>query len=141
MQTIYKLKTGHITNTVFGPIEHIRIAPDEGAVEGMYNSDEWYIGPNGPVQKPKRPNNPWTEYDYEAHEWRDSRPPHEQSAALAAEAVAMRNGLLTASDWVVLPYSPIKNLEAWLVYRQALRDITEQPGFPENITWPTKPTS
>ena len=24
-------------------------------------------------------------------------------------------------------------------YRQALRDITGQAGFPENITWPTKP--
>jgi hypothetical protein len=24
-------------------------------------------------------------------------------------------------------------------YRQALRDITDQDGFPTNITWPTKP--
>lgn len=24
-------------------------------------------------------------------------------------------------------------------YRQALRDITNQPGFPTDITWPTKP--
>jgi hypothetical protein len=24
-------------------------------------------------------------------------------------------------------------------YRQALRDITLQPGFPHNVTWPTKP--
>ena len=24
-------------------------------------------------------------------------------------------------------------------YRQALRDITGQAGFPTNITWPTKP--
>ena len=24
-------------------------------------------------------------------------------------------------------------------YRQALRDITGQAGFPDNITWPTKP--
>ena len=24
-------------------------------------------------------------------------------------------------------------------YRQALRDVTDQAGFPENITWPTKP--
>jgi hypothetical protein len=24
-------------------------------------------------------------------------------------------------------------------YRQALRDITAQAGFPTNVTWPTKP--
>ena len=24
-------------------------------------------------------------------------------------------------------------------YRQALRDVTDQAGFPDNITWPTKP--
>lgn len=28
----------------------------------------------------------------------------------------------------------------WTTYRQALRDITIQPGFPHNVTWPTKPT-
>lgn len=28
---------------------------------------------------------------------------------------------------------------AWTEYRQALLDITDQPGFPENITWPNLP--
>jgi len=27
----------------------------------------------------------------------------------------------------------------WSTYRQALRDITEQEGFPYQVTWPTKP--
>jgi len=27
----------------------------------------------------------------------------------------------------------------WVAYRQALRDIPQQPGFPDNIQWPTKP--
>ena len=28
---------------------------------------------------------------------------------------------------------------AWATYRQALRDITEQTGFPYSMIWPTKP--
>ncbi len=27
----------------------------------------------------------------------------------------------------------------WITYRQALRDITSQPGFPTSVTWPIKP--
>jgi hypothetical protein len=29
--------------------------------------------------------------------------------------------------------------DAWKAYRQALLDVTEQAGFPEEVTWPTKP--
>jgi hypothetical protein len=29
----------------------------------------------------------------------------------------------------------------WATYRQALRDLTDQPGFPDQINWPgTSPT-
>lgn len=40
----------------------------------------------------------------------------------------LRDGLLTESDWVVLPYSPItgSKLDEWISYRQELRDITSQ---------------
>ena len=48
---------------------------------------------------------------------------------------------LQKCDWVV-----IKNTEKgtnipveWEVYRQALRDITGQAGFPYSVEWPTKP--
>jgi Phage tail assembly chaperone protein len=29
--------------------------------------------------------------------------------------------------------------KAWTDYRQALLDITEQPNYPQEIVWPTKP--
>jgi len=29
--------------------------------------------------------------------------------------------------------------EAMTAYRQALRDVPQQEGFPQTITWPTKP--
>lgn len=49
-----------------------------------------------------------------------------------------RNFMLTACDWTQLPNAPVDS-EIWINYRQALRDITLQEGFPHNITWPSKP--
>lgn len=46
-----------------------------------------------------------------------------------------RDKLLADTDKFMLPDFPSKpnGVEA---YRQALRDVTEQAGFPENIDWP-----
>jgi len=38
---------------------------------------------------------------------------------------ARRNSLLASSDWTVLSDSPLSNKNAWIEYRQDLRDITE----------------
>ena len=48
-----------------------------------------------------------------------------------------RDQLLKNSDFTQLDDSP-KNKVAWKTYRQALRDITDQPD-PDNITWPVEP--
>jgi hypothetical protein len=49
-----------------------------------------------------------------------------------------RNQLLTACDWTQIPDCTVDK-QAWLAYRQALRDITTQTGFPLQIQWPTQP--
>jgi len=49
-----------------------------------------------------------------------------------------RNKLLELSDWTQLDDSPVDKA-AWATYRYALRDIPQQAGFPDDITWPTKP--
>lgn len=49
-----------------------------------------------------------------------------------------RNALLTESDWTQLSDSPV-DTPAWGTYRQALRDIPSQAGFPFDVTWPDKP--
>ena len=56
-----------------------------------------------------------------------------------AEARAERNARLAATDWTQLPDAPVADHEAWAAYRQALRDVPEQPGFPAQIEWPTAP--
>jgi len=49
-----------------------------------------------------------------------------------------RNSLLDASDWTQVIDAPVDQT-AWAEYRQALRDITSQEGFPHNVVWPVKP--
>ena len=58
-----------------------------------------------------------------------------KAAALRTE----RNGLLASSDWTQMPDHSGANKETWATYRQALRDITGQAGFPNEVTWPNKP--
>jgi len=53
-----------------------------------------------------------------------------------------RDRLLTNTDWVVVKYKELGKAvpAAWKTYRQALRDITEQEGFPHDVTFPEEPT-
>ena len=56
----------------------------------------------------------------------------------AAENIrAHRDRLLSDTDWMALSDNTMT--PAWASYRQALRDITEQEGFPFSVDWPTKP--
>jgi hypothetical protein len=50
-----------------------------------------------------------------------------------------RNRLLVESDWTQVLDAPVDRT-AWSSYRQSLRDITDQPGFPWSVTWPVSPT-
>lgn len=52
---------------------------------------------------------------------------------------AQRIKLLVNSDWTQLPDVPQATKEKWVTYRQELRDITEQEGYPFNVTFPEKP--
>jgi|VirMetMinimDraft_7_1064189.scaffolds.fasta_scaffold47190_3 hypothetical protein len=63
-----------------------------------------------------------------------------QEVLLAAEKNEreIRNDLLKDSDWTQLADSSVDKT-AWANYRQQLRDIPNQSGFPRNINWPTKP--
>lgn len=59
--------------------------------------------------------------------------------AIQATAVrATRNQKLKDSDWTQVVDAPVDKT-AWAAYRQALREITSQPGFPWQITWPIEP--
>jgi len=56
----------------------------------------------------------------------------------ADEARTQRDALLSESDWTQVSDAPVDQA-AWAEYRQALRDLPQQAGFPTEITWPQKP--
>lgn len=65
----------------------------------------------------------------------------QKDAEFAKSARDSRDTLLAECDWVV-----VKSLESgqpipaeWATYRQALRDLPQQAGFPVTINWPVKP--
>ena len=65
----------------------------------------------------------------------------EYDTVLAASARQKRDRLIATTDYLVTPDYPIEpdRLAKVKIYRQALRDIPEQAGFPRTITWPEKP--
>lgn len=61
---------------------------------------------------------------------------------LEAIEKANRDDKLLRSDWTQTndsTLSPTKKAE-WATYRQQLRDLTSQPGFPYEISWPVQPS-
>ena len=64
------------------------------------------------------------------------------AVSLSTEKVSMiersrRDRLIAETDWWAT--SDRTMTDAQTAYRQALRDVPEQSGFPNDITWPTKP--
>ena len=62
--------------------------------------------------------------------------------SLSTEEISMiergeRDRILIETDWWAM--SDLTMTDAQTAYRQALRDVPEQSGFPNTITWPTKP--
>jgi len=83
----------------------------------------------------------------------DGRPvavarPAPDAGQLAIRIRAARDAKLTTCDWTQLTDSPLsaEAKAAWTVYRQALRDITAQEGFPWDgeisaVPWPAMPAT
>jgi len=65
-----------------------------------------------------------------------------KAAKDAAQAKAVRdqrNTELATCDWTQIADAPEINKAAWVIYRQALRDVPTQAGFPWAVDWPAKP--
>lgn len=65
----------------------------------------------------------------------------EREQRIATQALMMRserNKRLADSDWTQLSDAPV-DAATWATYRQELRDITQQEGFPWDVSWPEQP--
>ena len=74
--------------------------------------------------------------------WSISEMSDETKAAKDAEQAknirSDRDKRLSDTDWTQVADAPVDKA-VWATYRQALRDVPAQAGFPYDITWPEKP--
>lgn len=148
-------------------MEHGFFHPDLGYWQTTnYPAEKYRNGyPEGTVEIPVKParNHEWT-----GSEWIEVLPPEFNPMTHKIEKVteqvdgvfsyrydvlelpleaaetnirSKRNGLLESSDWIV-PYYLERGLavpQEWQDYRQGLRDVPDQAGFPYAVEWSTKP--
>ena len=57
----------------------------------------------------------------------------------AVEVRSERNAKLAATDWTQTVDTPQATKDKYATYRQTLRDVPAQSGFPNNVVWPTQP--
>lgn len=85
------------------------------------------------IRKPEKPANDYNVWDYQSKQWIIDL------GELSSNIRKQRDILLGQSDWTQGSDVPDNIKNAWVQYRQQLRDLTLQPGFPAEITWPTPP--
>lgn len=90
----------------------------------------YHATPNGNV-----PFTPEEEAEWDAEEAEYAAGANDRAAA---KIRTERDIKLTESDWTQVADAPVDKA-AWATYRQALRDIPSQAGFPNEVVWPVEP--
>ena len=123
-------------------VQHYTLKDGESLIDAKPPTHKQYAGADGFVVPAWDADaSAWTE-GATAAELADWVSEHTLPAEeLAAEARSKRDKLLAATDWTQVLDAPIdaETRDAYRAYRQALRDIPEQEGFPGTITWPELP--
>lgn len=91
--------------------------------------------PSGSIveeSKPAQINGEWTQ------QWIIRAASADETSQQEADVREQRNQMLSDCDWTQVADAPVDK-NTWAVYRQALRDITSQTGFPWDVIWPSKP--
>ena len=102
---------------------------DNGQVLNVIVADAAFAAEIGAVACPDACEPGWL---FDGQTWQAP----DRTAEMAAEARQRRDALLMQSDWTQVADAPVDHA-AWAAYRQALRDVPVQPGFPHSIIWPT----
>ena len=132
--TIFNKTTGQILRIVSTNNIDLQISDGESYINENYDDSLYYIKNNIPILFPAKPNE-YSIFDWSTYQWTNN----------TNEAIYFvlnkRNRLLYESDWTQIPNNPLtaEQQSAWAVYRQELRDITSQSGYPFNVIWPTPP--
>jgi hypothetical protein len=133
--TIYN-PTGQILGTMtFSSSEIAELnLKDKLHILGEYG-EEYYISNGQPYLKPAKPEEHY-EFDYSTKQWVLN------IADAVSSVLTRRTQCLSAIDrinplwWNSMTQSQQDEVAQ---YRQALLDITSQPGYPTTVEWPQKP--
>jgi hypothetical protein len=134
--TIYNQKTGQIINSGTCLNIDIQIVPNSCLIiEVESNPSSDYVVNGEVIPLPPKPSTGAYVFDYFKKEWVEDTQEQE------SEVLTKRNFLLQQSDWTQIPNNPLtpEVQNEWAVYRQELRDVTSQSGYPFNVIWPTPP--
>ena len=95
-------------------------------------STNFFIKNNEIVSRPEKPS--------KYHFW-DGSTWVQNTDLLSAKIRLRRDELLSSCDWVVSKYLELGEQipQEWKEYRQNLRDLPQQDGFPNNVVFPKRP--
>ena len=136
---IYCLKTGKINRSINCSKSIINMQFDkntENLIECEFDVNYGFFDfdTNNITAFPQKPDGAYY-FDYSSKQWVQDQFAQKDSIKL------QRNQILQQSDWTQIPNSPLtpEQQDAWAAYRQELRDVTLQSGYPFNVVWPTPP--
>jgi hypothetical protein len=132
--TIYVSATGEILRTVQTDDIDSQIQSGESYLEGSIDASVYYIENDAAVAIPAKPDQ-YSVFDFTTKQW------VQQENLAIADVLPKRQRLLYSSDWTQIPNNPLTSEQqaAWATYRQELRDIPSQSGYPFNVIFPTPP--
>ena len=132
--TIYSEATGQILRNIQTDDIEIQLETGESYIEGFVDDANYYIENGIPIAIPTSPS-PYAVFNFSTKQWVLN-----ENLAIA-EVSDQRQKLLYSSDWTQIPNNPLtaEKQAEWATYRQQLRDIPSQSGYPFNVIWPTPP--
>lgn len=112
-----------------------QLASGEAYLNDWFLDSEYYVENGQAIQMPSKPDD-YAVFDYTTKQWVEN-----ENMAIASVS-QKRQRLLYSTDWTQIPNNPLSTAqqEAWATYRQELRDISQQSGYPFNVVWPVAPT-
>jgi len=133
--TIYSQATGQIFKVVQTNDIESQIQTGETYIDGLFDDSIYYIENNEVVAIPPKPDK-YSLFNFTTKQW------VQQENLAIADVLPKRQKALYSSDWTQIPNGPLTSEQqsAWATYRQKLRDITAQSGYPFDVIWPTPPT-
>jgi hypothetical protein len=132
--TIYSETTGQILRVVQTNDIQAQLQDGETYIQGSIDDSDFYIENGEAVEIASKPDQ-YSVFDFTTKQW------VQDETMAVSDVSSKRQRLLYASDWTQLSNGPLTTAQqaAWATYRQELRDIPLQTGYPFSVIWPVAP--